>query len=120
MSNEDINRKLHKIIEPDGCWHTGYHRCCNCGFTPVGLNPSLDTENFNPTYDNPAVIAEKMRERGLWTEFGRDLFNYHINLKGNHWYDLFEDLTTPALLAQAIISWHELTHVWKGDRYAEM
>jgi hypothetical protein len=32
-------------------------------------------------------------------------------------HDMLDILTTPALLAQAIISWWETRHEWKGDRY---
>jgi hypothetical protein len=78
---------------------------------------------YNPTYDNPAVIAEKMRERGLWEEF----MDWHwdcimFSACGSSAGKIFtvtlaDILTTPALLAQAIVSWWETKHVWKGDRY---
>jgi hypothetical protein len=96
-----------------------YTALCSCGEVSYNWFPTRKDllHTCNPTYSNPAVIAEKMRERGLWTEFARDIYNHHINLKGDHWYDLIEDLTTPDLLAQAIVSWWETTHKWEGGKY---
>jgi hypothetical protein len=139
------DHKLHAILEPDGCWHgervtsknLKAHNLtiwtCDCGYiinTAMGWSP--DNEQWdNPTYDNPALIAEKMRERGLWEEF---IYWHECQMPEeyddeNHFRfgEIWEIaivsgadiITTPALLSEAIISWHELTHVWKGDRYAE-
>jgi hypothetical protein len=123
------NRKLHNILEPDGCWHEDEQGvwwwidlpCRHCGIT-------IEEGGTNPTYSHSDVIAEKMRERGLWEGF----VVWHsqqilINVIGvlpdfkfiftvQHLTNA-DILTIPKDLKQAIISWWELTHVWKGDRY---
>lgn len=119
----DELKQLHAILQPDVCWHEitrckwdgydMYESYCSCGRGPYNsFHERGENELFglcgNPTYDNPAIIAELMKSRGLWDEFVVSLKEYEIDLckpRNRHFVAFADILTAPALLGRAIIAW---------------
>ena len=65
-SDEEVNQAIHKIVEPDGCWHERFFSedgegCLHCGTRPLPLNPDYTT-------DLNAVAKAVEHCRKLWLE----------------------------------------------------
>ncbi len=138
LTEDELNRRMRAILDNTRKWHKITREgvgikskwTCLCGDRGTG-NTSLfwHQERTNPTYPHSDIIADKMRKRGLWEKFIWWHDNQCCISMGwggvtitAHFLDALSSadiLTTPSLFKQAIISWHELTHVWKGDRYED-
>jgi hypothetical protein len=114
MTEEELNRRLYAILEPDGCWH--YFEDINASICGTCKGAFLMPYAANPTYSHSDEIAALMMERGLWMKFKNWYWQVGIHQmypkmrgRANKVSKLWQVLVTPTLLKQAIISWHELT-----------